>query len=60
MTVLRAQSPLQAEPGDAEVRVLVYELEIASIVGGFRYAPRNAFAGAVFDLPVDDQAIGFG
>jgi hypothetical protein len=56
--VFVAEAALQPEPGNAEIRVLVGELQVAGVVGGFRDAPRHAERRAVFDLPADDQAAG--
>ena len=53
-----AQAALQSQAGHAEVRILVGELEVARIVGGFGNAPRNADLRAIADLSLDDQAVG--
>ncbi len=53
-----AQAPLQPQTRHAEVRILIGELQIARIVGGFRHAPGNAELNTVTNLPLDDQAIG--
>ena len=37
-----AQAALQAEAGHAEVRILIGELQVARVVGGFRNAPGHA------------------
>ncbi len=52
------QAALEPEAGHAEVRILVGELEVAHVVGGFRNAPRDAELGAVADLAPHDQAAG--
>ena len=52
------QPSLQAEAGDAEVGVLVGELQVAGVVGGLRYAPRRLQRRRVFDLAADDQPVG--
>jgi hypothetical protein len=51
-----AETALQPEPGDAEVRVLIGVLEVAYVVGGLRDSPRRVERGAVAHLPADDEA----
>ena len=53
-----AQPALQAQARDAEVRILVGELEVAHVVGRLRDAPGHVELGAVGDLPAHDQAAG--
>ena len=50
-----AEPALQPEAGHAEVRILVGELQVAGVVGGFRNAPGDPERGPVFDLPPHDQ-----
>ena len=52
------QPPLQAEPRNAEVGVLVGELQVLGVVSGLRYAPRRPHRRSIFDLAADDQPIG--
>ena len=52
------QTALQAEAGDAEVGILIGELEVAGVEGRLRDAPGRAELRAVFDLPLDDQPVG--
>ncbi len=49
---------LQAEAADAEVRVLVREVHVPRVVGGFRDSPWNAALFPVPDLPAHDEAVG--
>ena len=53
-----AQAALQPEAGHAEVRILVGELQVAGVVGGFRNAPGQAERRAIGDLPPHDQPAG--
>ena len=58
MTTFSLEAALEAETRHAEVGVLVGELLVARVVGGFGDAPRHAEAGGVVDLPPHDQAVG--
>ncbi len=49
-----SQAPLEAESWDAEVGVLVGELHVAGIVGGFGDSPGRVVRSAVVDLPAHD------
>jgi len=51
-----AQTPREAEPGNAEARVLVGQVEIAHAERGLRDAPGHAAAERVGDLALDHQA----
>ena len=53
-----AQAAFEPQARHAEVRVLVGELQIARVVGGFGNAPGNAELDAILDLSLHDQAIG--
>ena len=53
-----AQSALQPEPRNAEVGILVGELQVARIVGGFGDAPGRAKRPGIVDLASNDRAIG--
>ncbi len=53
-----AETSLQPEAGNAEVRILVSELQVAGVVGGFGYAPGQAQLRGVVDLPAHDQTVG--
>ncbi|OIQ65877.1 hypothetical protein GALL_525600 [mine drainage metagenome] len=52
------QPPLQAETWNAEVRVLVGELQILRVVSGLRHAPRRPHRRSILDLTADNQPIG--
>ena len=54
-----AQAALESQPGHAEARVLVGELQVAGIVGGLRDAPRHAQLLAEGLLAPHDQPAGF-
>ena len=53
-----AETPLQPEAGNAEVRILVSELQVAGVVSGFGYAPGQAQLRGVIDLAAHDQTVG--
>ena len=53
-----AEPALQPEPRHAEVRVLIGELEVARVVGGFGNSPRHAKLGAIVHLAAHHQPIG--
>ncbi len=55
-----AEPALQAEAGHPEIGILVGELEVAGVIGGFRYSPGDAFFRPVRDLAGDDEAVGLG
>ena len=55
---LFAEAALQPEAGNAEIRILIGQLQIAGVVGGFGYAPGQPEFRGVGDLPADDQTVG--
>ena len=55
-----AQPALEPQPRHAKVGVLIGHLQIAGVVGGFRYAPWNAQGAAMVLLAGDDQRVGLG
>ena len=50
-----AQSALQPEPGNAKRGVLITQIDIPRIVGGFGDSPWHPPFSAIFDLPAHDQ-----
>ena len=52
-----AETPLEPEAGDPEVRVLVGQIEVAHVVGRLGDPPGHPVLRAVADLAPDDEAI---
>ena len=53
-----AKPALKTQPGYAEIGVLIGQLEITCVKGGFGNPPRRPELEAIFDLPRDDAAFG--
>ena len=53
-----AEAPLEAQARDAEVRVLIGQIQIADVVGGFGDPPGDAALDAVAHVTADHQVIG--